>query len=97
MLACITIVLWSYVMAATYVAKLIPLYGGFASAHSRVSELVGWYRSGGAGSILETVCLGNVTVVKVLVAVTLAMNVTLCVTLVARTGFHRTRRVRSRK
>jgi hypothetical protein len=86
----ITIVLWSYVMGATYVAKLIPLYGGFASAHSRVSELAQWYRSWGAGSILETVCLGNLTAVKALVVMTLAMNAGMCITLVVRTGFRHT-------
>jgi hypothetical protein len=88
-LAAVTVMLWAYVMGATYVAKLIPLYGGFTSSHVRVAELVGWYRSGVAGSILETVCLGNLTALKVLVVATLAMNVGLCITLVAQIGFPR--------
>jgi 4-amino-4-deoxy-L-arabinose transferase-like glycosyltransferase len=88
-LAPVTIVLWAYVMAATYVVKLIPLYGGFTPAHSRVSELLRWYRSGGAESILETVCLGNWTAVKVLIVMTITMNVALCITVVVRTGFRR--------
>jgi hypothetical protein len=86
-LAAVSVALWAYVMGATYVAKLIPLYGGFTSAH--VAELMAWYRSVGAGSILETVCLGSLTAVKVLVVVTLAMNVGLCVALVVRISFPR--------
>jgi hypothetical protein len=78
-LASITVALWAYMMIATYVAKLIPMYGGFTSPHARVSELAAWYRSGAGESILETICLGNYGVVKVLVAVTIAMSIGLCV------------------
>jgi hypothetical protein len=35
--------LWTYVICATYVAKLIPLYGGYAGRPVRLIELVRWY------------------------------------------------------
>ncbi|MDP8981769.1 MAG: hypothetical protein M3O35_14400 [Acidobacteriota bacterium] len=78
-LASITVALWAYLMIATYLAKLIPMYGGFTSPHARVSELAAWYRSGDGESILETICLGNYGVVKLLVALTVAMSLGLCV------------------
>lgn len=38
--------LWTYVIAATYVAKLIPLYGGYAGRPVRLVEIFRWYRGG---------------------------------------------------
>ncbi len=78
-LASITVALWAYVMIATFLAKLIPLYGGFTSAHARVSELAAWFGSGTGESILETICLGNYGIVKVLAALTIAVSIGLCV------------------
>ncbi len=34
---------WSYVISATYVAKLIPLYAGYPGERARLLELVRWY------------------------------------------------------
>lgn len=34
---------WSYVISATYVAKLIPLYAGYTGERIRLLELVRWY------------------------------------------------------
>ena len=35
--------LWAYVIIATYIAKLIPLYGGYSGRPARLMELVRWY------------------------------------------------------
>lgn len=35
--------LWTYVIAATWLVKLIPLYGGYAPARARFSALLDWY------------------------------------------------------
>lgn len=35
--------LWTYVICATYVAKLIPLYGGYAGRPVRLIEMLRWY------------------------------------------------------
>jgi hypothetical protein len=38
-----TCALWAYVISATYVAKLIPMYGGYAGRPVRLAEIVRWY------------------------------------------------------
>jgi hypothetical protein len=40
------IVLWGYILAATYVAKLFPLYGGFAGGRSTLRDIAHWYLTG---------------------------------------------------
>jgi hypothetical protein len=42
-LAAFSAILWSYVMAATWLAKLVPLYGGLDAAHAHVRDLWRWY------------------------------------------------------
>ncbi len=42
-LAAVSALLWIYVMAATWLAKLVPLYGGCAATHARFGELWRWY------------------------------------------------------
>jgi hypothetical protein len=39
--------LWAYVICATYVAKLIPMYGGYGGRPARLAEIARWY----AGSL----------------------------------------------
>ena len=50
---------WGYLMAATYVAKLIPQYAGYAAERIHFSELLHWYRESlaGADRVLATVAL----------------------------------------
>jgi hypothetical protein len=38
-----TLWLWTYVICATYVARLIPLYGGYAGRPVRAIEILRWY------------------------------------------------------
>jgi len=51
--------LWMYISVATYVAKLIPLYGGYSGGRSTLREVLRWYASHGAdlSSMLSTLCL----------------------------------------
>ena len=35
--------LWAYVICATYVAKLVPMYGGYGSGPARLAEIARWY------------------------------------------------------
>ena len=62
--------LWTYVICATYVAKLIPLYGGYAARPVRFLEMLRWY--GGSfseiASILNTAALLPATVLLALTA-----------------------------
>lgn len=43
-LATLTILLWTWVYAATWVVKLFPLYSGGGAAPMRISDTVHWYR-----------------------------------------------------
>jgi hypothetical protein len=42
-IAAAEVVLWGYVLAATYVAKLFPLYGGFTGGRSTLRDIARWY------------------------------------------------------
>jgi len=42
-LAAASVVLWGYILAATYVAKLIPMYGGFTGGRSTLRDIAHWY------------------------------------------------------
>ncbi|HEY6392705.1 MAG TPA: hypothetical protein VIX89_15605 [Bryobacteraceae bacterium] len=57
-IAMATIVLWTYFAATSWVAKLVPLYGGFEDAHARPRQLLAWYLhdAGMRDSILGTLC-----------------------------------------
>ena len=44
-LAAATAILWGYVLAATYLAKLFPLYGGFGGGRSTLRDLLHWYQN----------------------------------------------------
>lgn len=51
--------LWGYILAATYAAKLFPLYGGFEGGRSTLRDLAHWYLSDGsrASDILSTTAM----------------------------------------
>ena len=71
--------LWTYVICATYVAKLIPLYGGYAGRPVRLVELMRWY-SGGfreISAILATTAMIPPAALFALTAVVVVMAVAL--------------------
>lgn len=53
--------IWTYIAIATYVAKLIPLYGGFPAGKTTFSELLRWYwaQHGDLVAMLSTVSLAS--------------------------------------
>lgn len=84
-IAVLSVLLWGYVIAATYLAKLIPWYGGFTAAHARLALLWRWYVDHGAqrDAVLLTVCLGGLAAVQVLVVLSLLAVVALCACVIA--------------
>lgn len=77
-----TALLWGYVLAATYLAKLIPLYGGFRGGRSTLKEIVQWYRTDWArtSDILSTTAmLPAAWIVGMLVVVLAALVLLLAV------------------
>jgi hypothetical protein len=83
------VLLWGYVLATTYLVKLVPLYSGFPQSRQHWSALRNWYLSGGNESyaMLQTVCLVHPAVLWALIGAAIALDVAMCATLVARTGF----------
>jgi len=53
--------IWTYIAIATYVAKLIPLYGGFPAGKTTLSELFRWYctQHGQLVTMLSTISLAS--------------------------------------
>jgi hypothetical protein len=77
-----TVLLWAYVMVASYLAKLLPQYGGYDSGRIHFADLLTWYLQNGSqrNEILNTTTLassgvlyGLVTVVTFLAGLIAAM------------------------
>jgi len=67
--------LWTYVIAATYIAKLIPFYAGLSDGRTHLAELPGWYNGllgGSAGSLGTTALLPSGAVLALALLVGLA-------------------------
>ena len=75
-LAMLQVVLWTYIMLASYLAKLIPQYGGRAAGATHVSELVAWYTQDPhqIADILGTTALGPMTAILVLTPLVFIMG-----------------------
>jgi len=67
-IAIATVLPWAYVAAASWVAKLVPLYGGFTDSHARPRQLLAWYihDAGARDSILSNLCPGPLALLYVL-------------------------------
>jgi hypothetical protein len=76
-------VLWTYVICATYLAKLIPLYGGYAGRPVRLAAIVRWYTGSsrelwevlGTTAMAPPAMIFGLTAVIVVAAVALAWGV----------------------
>ena len=68
------VVLWGYVLAATYVAKLFPLYGGFSGGRSTLRDIGRWYATDWArtSDILSTTSMVTAPWLLAMLAVVLA-------------------------
>jgi hypothetical protein len=74
-LAGATVLLWAYVLMATYIAKLIPLYGGYQPTHAHLGALLSWYLNDPRRSeILSTTCLLPPTVLYLLLSCTVVIG-----------------------
>ncbi len=73
------VVLFSYVLAATYVVKLIPMYSGYPEGKMRLVKLAQWYSSGDGA--LDATALAPPALIWCLTAAVVVMAVVVCVTL----------------
>ncbi|MDP9053663.1 MAG: hypothetical protein M3N93_05090 [Acidobacteriota bacterium] len=74
------LLLWAYILVATYWTKLIPLYSGFPEGRARPGQLWQWYIHGAPDreSILRTLCLAPAAVIWILIGSVTALSLTLC-------------------
>ena len=77
--------IWGYVLAATYLVKLLPPYGGFTQAPVHVSNLWAWFVNTGQqrDAILETLCMLKPGGLWGLIAAVTALDAVLCASLIA--------------
>lgn len=81
--AAATILLWAYVLCATYLAKLLPLYGGLAEGRAHFGDLYSWYLDHGAerDAILGTTSLAGPPFLYAMAGAVILMNLGLCLAL----------------
>jgi hypothetical protein len=76
---------WMYISIATYLVKLIPLYGGYTAGRSTLREILQWYVSSGAKftNILSTISLAPPDIIFIETALVTGVAITLGVRLTA--------------
>jgi len=81
-IATTTCLLWTYVSIATYIVKLIPLYGGYPEGRSTLSGILHWYAV--SGPQLSTISLAPPTIIYFETALVSLLAITLAARLTAR-------------
>jgi hypothetical protein len=76
--------LWMYISAATYIVKLIPLYGGCTGGRGTLLGILQWYGSGGAEftNILSTISLAPPHIIYIETALVTGLAIALGVRLI---------------
>lgn len=73
------LVLSTYMLCATYLVKLIPLYSGYPAASIRLMELWRWYmHDASRNQLLASTALGSPVVIWILTGVVAVMACVLC-------------------
>ena len=80
-LAVVNVLLWSYMGAATWLAKLIPQYGGFGDSRTQPRALWNWYVQSSASrdSILRNLCPAPLPALYGLLLLVIASLLAACV------------------
>ena len=75
------ILLSGYILAATYLVKLVPLYSGHLQSRVRLSDLWNWYLHEGPqrDAMLSTICLIQPSLLWALIGTAIALDVWLSV------------------
>jgi hypothetical protein len=77
--------LWTYLIAATYLLKLVPMYSGYPHPRAQLGALWTWYKTAGGNAILSNVALAPPALLWTLIAAALMLSVAVCSWLVVRT------------
>jgi hypothetical protein len=90
-IAAVIVSVWTYLILATYFAKLLPLYGGYVGERATLSALVAWY-SGSfprTTEILGHLCLLGPATIYGLLALVSLLAVSLCAALCVKIAANR--------
>jgi hypothetical protein len=73
-IAIATVGAWTYVAAASWIVKLVPLYGGLEDTHGHAGQLWNWYLHGWVqrDSVLSNLCPVPLPLLYVLLAIVIA-------------------------
>ena len=74
------VLVWTYLLLATYWVKLVPLYGGFPQGRTQLRPLIQWYlhQSAARDSILRWLCLAPLSLLWTLIISTSLATIVLC-------------------
>jgi hypothetical protein len=83
-LAGCTVVLWAWVLMATWVAKLFPMYSGMPLAPMRIRDLWSWYLGANHSRDLTLLALAPAPVLYTGLSISLVMTIALAILLIRR-------------
>lgn len=77
------LVIWTYLCCATYLVKLIPLYGGYSKGRMTLGDVVRWYQTslGALTNTLSTISLAPPILIYAETVLLLALAVSLAIRL----------------
>jgi hypothetical protein len=78
-----TLLIWSYLICATYLVKLIPQYGGFTQPRAHLSDLYSWYVHAASerNAVMSTMLLTPPWWIYMMTCATVALCVFICIRL----------------
>jgi hypothetical protein len=74
---------WLYILAATYVVKLIPMYGGYSKGRMTLKDTFEWYRTSDVTGVLSTISLAPPRLIYWETGVVIALALAIAVRIVA--------------
>jgi Predicted membrane protein (DUF2142) len=77
------LIAWIYICAATYLVKLIPLYGGYTKGKMTLKDTIEWYRTSDVSNVLSTISLAPPFLIYLETGVVIALAVVIAARIVA--------------
>ena len=78
------LIAWVYICVATYVVKLIPLYGGYTKGRMTLKDTIEWYRTSDVTNVLSTISLAPPVLIYVEVGFVIALALAIAARIVSR-------------
>jgi hypothetical protein len=82
------LIAWVYICVATYVVKLIPLYGGYTKGRMTLKDTIEWYRTSDVTNVLSTISLAPPVLIYMEVGFVIALALAIAARIVSRLSVH---------